>query len=253
MTTEPKLILLIGSGGSGKSTLLMQLPKLALINCDRNLAGPIDYLSHMKFNPDVTVYNVWQSKEGTPNEIHACYDRLVEILTEIRDLLKKEPGKYSCVAVDGLSMVGDFIKQKIFFKQKREAMESRDWDTYKSGIVTVVVVRFREIQALGANCFLTCHEKFVTKKDPKDMMAEILIGILPNVQGESERQLAGMFTDAWAMESRPAGAGKVEFLIKTVKDGLRDLKKSSYKMPSEIIIKDGELVWPKIKEYIQTN
>lgn len=257
MQTEPKSILLLGSGGSGKSTLLLQLPKLLLVNCDKLLAGPNDYLKCKNFSPDAVIKSAWEDKNGKPLEMHECYDRVDEILKETREELKVKPGLYQNVAVDGLSMLGDFIKQKIFNKQDREAMEGRDWDVFKSGVVKVVVVHFRSINALGANTWLPAHEKHKTKKPAKgqknvDIFEEILIGIRPLIQGESEEQLAGQFSDVWGMSSRPGGAGTVEFVISTVKDGLRDLKKSSYKMPSEIIIKDGELVWPKIKEFVQT-
>lgn len=213
---QPLSILLIGGPGGGKTTFLLQFPGLYVLDCDTNLDGPENYLRrHGKFKD--YEYDQVAFSNGKPLPVHECYDNLMALLTEA----KSKP--YQTVAIDGLTMINEYVIQKVLSKQSKKEMEARDWQPFKTHLLNLLVGKLR---SLGKDTIVTCHEFTKTKPDPKNIMQEQIIGYTPAVQGGITDYFGGFFTDMWRMTAELAPGDKLEFKLTGQRTGLSDLKNS---------------------------
>lgn len=225
----------------------MQLPNVCIVDCDRNLDGCEKFLRSVKKDLDYKFVAVTYNDDGSPVPVEKCFDRLLEHLTDIADGLRTKRYNFRFVALDGLTVIGELIKFKILYDQKRTAMEARDWDAYKQSLVRLLVAKLRN---LGCNTVVTCHEIVLSKADPKNIMTEVLLGYRPAVQGGIQDTFNGFFTDVWGCTNEPAPGGTVEYKLTTTRTSHRDLK-NSLGLPDTITIKKGELIWPKLEPYFK--
>lgn len=248
---EGLVVLLVGPPGQGKSTLLFQFPDLGVFDIDRNTDGAIAFIERARKQKLTYAYEQVWMKEGKPIEIHECFENLIVQMTSCRDHIKAGKLKLQFVGVDGLTILGEMIKQKIYKDQRRDAMEARDWDVYKSSLAKALIVRAREIAQLGVHFIITCHEYPVTKKDPKDIMKEDVVGYVPAVQGGIAHTFNGLFTDVWRCSCVPAPAGRIDYRLHVVRDGMSDLKNTLNIPPAGLTWSHGELGYEKLAPYLK--
>ena len=177
---------------------------------------------------------------GEPYPVEQCFDRLMDQIS----LLRQEVA-IRTVVVDGLTMVNEFIIQKILKTKAVTEMEARHWQPFKSHMIALLAGRLR---SLGKTIVCTCHETILEKPDQKNIMNPIVVGYRPSVQGGIIDYFGGFFTDVWRCTCLAAPAGKSEFKIQTVRDSQSDLK-NSMGMPTEILVKEGELAWLKLEPF----
>lgn len=239
---EPLSILLIGPPGGGKTSLAMQFPYPCFMDCDRNLDGPERFIRSKNSNLEYGYVQITY-KDGKPLPVHECYDRL---LTEL-DAIAKVP-ECKTVVVDGVTLINQFIIQKVQHVQKRDTMELRDWGKVGAAFINLLYVRLRQT---GKNTIVTCHENPVERANPTNPMLKELVKLEPAINGGIAHTMAGLFTDVWRCYSEPVAGGKVRFVIRTSKDTYSADLKNSLGLPSEIQINSGELAFDKLKLFMQ--
>ncbi len=249
-------VLLIGPPGGGKTTFLMQFPDLLILDADGNLAGPERFLRYG--NPANTKQGVKATIPIASNLSYAVenisfyddectktvaekdrFDRLLSILAKI----PTDPSYagFKNIGVDGLTILGEYVKMKIYAGQNRDYLETRDWDRYKGNMWALVI---RGLRSLKQNTFLTCHETILTKVDPKNFMIEDVIGFRPTIQGGIADQFAGYFTDAWRLSST-LGPGQVQQItMETTKTPKSPELKNSLGLPPVLINPTFETIKP---------
>lgn len=232
---QPKAILLIGPPGSTKTTLALQFPDLLLIDCDSNLDGPENFLRHGLPKQKVTaplptlsyaIEDVNYTDDGKEVKPEERFDRLLDILKLAKT------STYKTVCVDGLTMIGEYIKFRIYKEQNRAmSMETRDWDKYKAYMWTLVV---RMLKNLGRDTILTCHETILTRVNKDNHMIEEVIGYRPTVQGGIADYFSGFFTDSWRLSTSVAPGGLLEVLMETCKTVKSPHCKNSIGLPTTL-------------------
>lgn len=238
---EPKSILLIGPPGGGKTTLAMQFPGVAFLDCDRNLDGPDRFL-RTKLKDLSYGYIQVTLKDGKPTPVEDCYDNLLDALAEV-----KKEDSIKTVVIDGISLINDFLIQKVLKEQKRSTMEMRDWGKVGGMYSNLFITKIRN---LGKTTIITCHEEPVERPNSSNPMLKEVVQFDPSISGGIKHKLAGYFTDMWRCSAEPDVGSKVSFRIQTTKSVKSDLK-NSLGISGDIIINDGELAWTKLEPYLK--
>lgn len=221
---EPKSILIVGPPGGGKSSLMLQFPDLAVLDCDRNLDGPIEYLTKNKIRYDFKHFPVTFNDDKSVVPIEECYDKLLLRLAEV-------PKTCKTVVIDGLTLINEFVIRKVLKEKRASEMEARHWQPFKSYCYQLLVAKLRN---LGVNTIVTAHETDITRPDSKNVMQTILVQRRPYIQGGINEQLGGFFTDMWRCQIQPAPGDKLECTLYTGRTTLDELK-NSMGLPSQIV------------------
>ncbi len=217
---EPLSILLLGPPGSRKTTLTMQFPKPYFIDCDGNLDGPEKFLRANGHKELTYGYDSANTENGKEVPVHDRYDRTLSLASNCKDL------DVSTVILDGLTLVDQFLVQKILKTQSQSELKPKDYATIKSAYWNLLV----RLRASGKDHIVLCHEVPNYETDPKNMMKEIITGYEASISGKFRHFLGAFFKDIWRcqveQEATPKGMVTVSklYTCKTVKSP--DLKNS---------------------------
>jgi hypothetical protein len=222
---DPLAILLLGPPGSFKTTLAMQFPKVAFMDCDRNLDGPEKWIRKTNPNLSYGFENINTDDNGKEVPPWDKFDRLQMKLKEVQSNPEVET-----VVIDTMTMVNEFIVQKVLKEQGQSLMRPMDYQPMKSYYWRLLV---GGIRGCGKTTIVTCHEVIMTKPG-KTVMTEEIVGYKPSVSGGIADYFGGFFTDIWRCESRPLPGDKQQAIIRTNKSILSPDLKSSCGLPAEM-------------------
>ncbi len=247
-TPSPLKILLIGPPGSRKTTLGLQFPDVHVIDCDRNLDGPVQFL--MKGMKDIpaplpklsfTWDDIRRDDKGEERPVDDCFS---EVCLRLKDF-KTTPALQArkTVFLDSLSHVNEFIIRHVLKLQnktkKTYEMEARDWSPFKSFAYELLVGRLEET---GKTIICSCHEIKLTENDKDNLMTQKVIGVEPFFQGKVGDTIGAFFTDVWRLTVKQGAAGRTETWLQTVPPITNpkcEHLKNSLGMPSELDITKG--------------
>jgi hypothetical protein len=215
------------------------------MDCERNLDGPERFVRSKKadltYGYEAITYKDVNKGEARPTA--DCFDYLLDALHDI----KGKP-EIRTVVIDNLTMVNEFIVQKVLAQQKKVLMEPHFWGPFKTHFIALLVAKLRN---LGVTTICTCHETIVEKAAGKnEVMKTVVDSYRPAINGGIADYFGGFFTDMWRCTASPGVAGTQEYKIFTRRTALSDLK-NSMDMPAEIQINDGELAWTKLEPYLR--
>lgn len=240
---SPLKLLLIGPPGSRKTWLGLQFPSVHVLDCDRNLDGPVAVLRKADPQFGFTWDDIRTDDAGNMLDISECFDRTVDKLN-----LFKSDAAYkarSTVFVDSLSHVNEFIIRKILKLKSKPSMEINLWTDFASAAYTIVVAK---LDQTGKAVICSCHEEKVTEADSQNIMKKNVTEINPLFSGRVGDSLGAFFTDVWRTEKRLASGGKVELWLQTDRTPKCEHLKNSVGMPKELNITEGfSVIAPYLK------
>ena len=248
--TSPLKILIMGAPGARKTTLGLQFPNVHVLDCDRNMDGPLRFLRSGFKDPNLRVdiaapaanlsfiYNpIRFNDDGSPRPIWECYDEVLDECKRMANDSKKQYANVKTLFLDSLSHVNEFIIRKVMkMKGSDMAFQTNWWTEFKSYAYSLLVANLE-----GTNKTILCsaHEIKLVEADKDKITQQRVLGYEPFFQGKVGDTIGAFFTDVWRLEGRPAAGGRVETILQTTRTNYCDTLKNSLGMPAEIIIDNG--------------
>jgi hypothetical protein len=240
---SPLKILLMGPPGSRKTTLGLQFPDVHVIDCDRNLDGPLKYLTSVNRQPSFTYDDIRDSGRAVEN----CYDAVIDSLKQFK--VNDDYKKRRVVFLDSLSHVNEFIIRHVLRQQGKTSrpgeMEARDWGPFKSYAYNLLV---GALEQTGKTVICSCHETKIFQANPRDMMNPIVSGVEPFFQGKVGETIGAFFTDVWRLEVQQAAGGLTKTILFAEKFAKCETVKNSLGITKELDVTDGyKVLEPHLK------
>jgi AAA domain len=238
---SPLKILLIGDPGTHKTWFGLQFPAVHVLDCDRNLDGPVKVIREgfgkvLPPNKDFTFTwdDIRSNDKGEIIDVSECFDRVSDILMRFQTI--KEYKERKTVFVDSLSHVNEFIIRKILKIKNEPSMKMQLWTDFASGAYTLLVAK---LEQTGKTIICSCHEEKVWETDKTEMMKKNLTGVNPLFSGRVGDNLGAFFTDVWRLVSRPAPLDRVETILCAQPTTKCTILKNSVGMPAEVDVTKG--------------
>jgi GTPase SAR1 family protein len=187
--SEALSILLMGPPGGGKTTLMMQFPGLYILNCDRNLAGPVRYLKSIgKFKPfKYDTISQYEDDEGEHHkgdmiDIKFGWDRL----RALARAAIKDPS-IQTIGLDTLTWCDQALYAHSCRVQGLKELEGFNWSPYKRELHAFL----SECKASGKTVIVNCHEKI--EYDKKGAIE----AYVPSISTGISAYFGYYFSDIW--------------------------------------------------------
>lgn len=252
---SPLKILLMGQAGSRKTWLGLQFPDVHVLDCDRNLDGPVQGLREgfkdasgkiitapLLPNLSFTWDDIRVDDKGNMLDISECFDRVLDKLSLFRTDEAYKARK--TVFVDSLSHVNEFAIRKVLKLKAKQSMEMNLWTDFASAAYTLIVAK---LEQTNKTILCSCHEERVTEADDKNLMKKVITEINPLFSGRVGDNLGAYFTDVWKLEKRLM-SGQVQLWLQTDRTPKCEHLKNSVGMPKELNITEGfKVIEPYLK------
>ena len=159
--SESLAILLMGPPGGGKTTFMLQFPGLYVLNCDRNLAGPVRYLKSInKYTP--FKYDTISQYEEDCTDVFGTHKvgDMVDIkfgwarLRALAQAAIKDP-IIQTIGLDTLTWCDNALYAHSCRVQGLKELEGFNWAPYKRELHAFLA----ECKAAGKILIVNCHEK----------------------------------------------------------------------------------------------
>lgn len=205
---QPKSIILLAEPGCGKSTIALQFPGLFVLDCDRNLEGPIKWLrDNQKYKP--FFYGcplVDEENNPLPREQHFIRSR--ELLNEAINSPDVES-----IFIDSATTYVDILMMEIL-RQKGKKLgtfenvktkgnlldadfSSPDWGTFFNLMKREIFA----IKASGKTLILAVHIKVQVDEATKAISRHLAI------PGQTGDMMPGWFSEVWQIARVAEGVG----------------------------------------------
>ena len=212
----------MGPPGGGKTTLMLQFPNLYVLNCDRNLAGPIRYLQQIgKFKP-FKYDTISQYEEDCTDKFgdHKAGD-LVDIsigwarLRSLASIAIKDP-TIQTIGLDTLTWCDNALYAHTARVQGLKELEGFHWAPYKRELHAFLA----ECKSSGKTVIVNCHEKI--EYDKKGNVEKYN----PSISTGISAYFGYYFSDIWRCTLEDQGGGKLKAKVSTHPTAVSDLKNS---------------------------
>lgn len=206
--TQPHSIILLAEPGSGKTTVALQFPGLYVLDCDRNLSGPIKWLKdHGKYKP-FFVGSPLIDDEGLPVPREQQFVRALALLNEAINSPDIES-----IFIDSATTFCDMIFMEIL-RQKTKKLgkfdniktpgtlldadfSTPDWGSFFNLMKRIIFM----IKASGKTPIFAVHIK--QKEDDKGAIVSRNLAI----PGQTGDMVPGWFSEVWQIARISSGAG----------------------------------------------
>lgn len=210
--SEPHTLLLLGPPGGGKTSLMLRFPKLGVVNIDRALQAPDQWLRRIVPNLE---YKYELPEYYDDNRVRAPEDVWPQVLICLNNMIADKEVQW--IAVDGLTACNFHLINWICKKHGKEAMEQSLWIPYRAELLKLL----NRAKLSGKNFIMTAHEETDTDRQG------IVIRRKPFLDSKLKDAISGWFADVWRCTTTPGPGGTVKFLVNTRPSNVDELKCSS--------------------------
>ena len=224
--TESLAILIMGPPGGGKTTLGLQFPGVGVLNCDRNLAGPVRYLkSKGLYTPfkyeTISAYDDDSDpphKSGEIVDIKFAWDRCREIT---RRFIKDPDIKV--IMLDTLTYIDQALYSHACRVQNVTELGGFQWQPYKRELHTWIA----EVKSSGKLLLVNCHERPIFKPLGQGVKSmDVVDKYEPTISTNISSYFGYFFSDMWRCSLQDQGAGIMKCILQTHPNKMMDLKNS---------------------------
>ena len=238
---QPQSLLVLGTPGSGKSTLIAQIPGIFVLDSDRNMAGPRQWLKDNNKPLNFYYANPTVDDDGKPVPRDEQFQRAMEQLQEAG-----ESKEIKAIAIDSLTSFTDICLTEVMRQQGR----ARGSFSFKSKVAKTVDEPL-QIQDWGAFFGLMKHIIFQLKNTDKMLVVtghiktdkDNLTGILKQfiaIPGQMSEIIAGFFSEVWLLQRSTELKGQAKEEVYKVITFPSGSQTESLGLKSSIGVKSGE-------------
>lgn len=238
---QPDSVLILSEPGGGKSTLALNFPKPFVLNCDRNLAGPIRWLKENNKPTDFYYGDPFVDENDNAIPRDDWFKRAVQLLQEA--VMSTD---IKTIIIDSLTTFVDIVLTEVMRQQGRPR-GSFEFKTSTSKTVDTPL----QIQDWGAFFGLMKHIIFQLKSTDKTLVVtghlktdkDELSGILKQFiacPGQMSEIIAGYFSEVWLIRRSVKLVGNVKQPVREVITFPEGVQNEALGLKSSIGLKSGE-------------
>lgn len=213
----PKSFLLVGNPGTAKTTLALQLPKPYILDCDRNMDGPVRYIkTELKQNIKFKWDTPFELKDGTKTPRKRLMERASELLLEACN----DP-EVETIIIDSLTSFVEIVNVQTLVSQKKEVTEFSDVNKVDPKFDFELWGAFLQLMKKTIFWLKSSNKRIVFTahiKVDKDELSGSLLNFI-NVPGQIRDYISGWFEEVWQcyLDPKP-GTNQVARRVRTVPD-----------------------------------